>query len=139
MTKRNFSASWKRGFDAAQAASRLSNGPTSGTRMGAALYAGSNLLSVGFNDWTKTSPHSYYDNYCGSTHAEVSALLKRRHYDKSRNMILYVSRTITNPAQTEVWNGCSRPCAKCLEFSRINEIKRIRFFDENGSAIEIKP
>ena len=138
MTPRNLSKSWMRGFDAAQAASRLSNGPTSGTRMGAALYAGSNLLSVGFNDWTKTTTLCQHNTHNGNTHAEIMALLKRRHYDKSRNMILYVSRTITNSAQTEVWNGCSRPCAKCLEFSKNNKIKRIRFFDENGDAAEIK-
>ena len=102
--------------------------------MGAALYAGSNLLCVGHNVWDKTSPHSFYD----STHAEISTILKRRHYDKSKNMILYVSRTITNPEQSEVWHGCSRPCAKCLEFSKSNGIKRIRFFDEDGVAVEIK-
>jgi deoxycytidylate deaminase len=134
----NLSKSWKRGFDAASAASMHSNGPTVGMRLGAALYAGSNLLSVGFNIWDKTTPHSSFSKYNGNVHAEVMALIKRWHYDKSNNLILYVCRTTTNSIQTIFKYGCSRPCSSCLMIAREYGIKRIRFIDENGKPKEVK-
>jgi len=130
--------SWRRGFQAARAASLLSNGPTLGAKLGAALYAGSNLLSVGYNDWFKTTPHTRNATYNGNTHAEAMALIKRWHYDHSGNLILYVWRSTTDPQQTQTGNGCSRPCASCMNLIRLAGVRRIRFFDEQGVPNEIK-
>ena len=77
----NLPKSWKRGFDAARAASVHSNGPMPGQKLGAALYAGSTLLSTGFNQWNKTHPNSKFKNYHGNTHAEVMSIIRRWHYN----------------------------------------------------------
>lgn len=138
MDKNKLSKSWQRGFDAASAASLHSTGPAIGQKLGAALYAGSKLLAVGFNDWFRTSKHSQYNTYNGNVHAEVMCLIRRWHYEKSRNLILYVSRTITNPQQTIVKYGCSRPCAKCMNLVREYGVRRVRFFNESGIPTEIK-
>lgn len=130
--------SWQRGFDAARAASLLSNGTSPGYRLGAALYAGSNLLSVGFNDWDKSTPHSTTRKYQGNTHAEAMALVRRWHYGRGSNLILYVSRTTTDPQHVEFKNGCSRPCGSCMNLIRLAGVKRIRFYDEKGNPAEIK-
>ena len=130
--------SWKRGMDAAKAASLLSNGTSLGYRLGAALYAGSNLLSVGYNDWRKSHPHGKNGEFDGNTHAEAMCLVKRRHYDNPSNLILYVSRTATNPKRTEEWDACSRPCERCMKLIELAGVRRIRFYDEEGNPAEIK-
>ena len=130
----SLSGSWERGFAAARAASEYSNGPQKGYKLGSALYAGSILLSVGFNDWTKTSRHASHDTWIGNIHAEIMALIKRRHYDNPKNLILYVSRTTT----TSALNGCSRPCGNCLAAMDAAGVRRVRFYDEDGNPAEIK-
>ena len=132
------SGSLKRGMDAASAAALSSNGPQKGFRLGAALYAGSNLLAAGHNFWGKTTPISSFDSYNGNVHAEISTLVKRRYYDKSNNLILYVSRTTTNSRQTVEQYGCSRPCNRCMSAIKVAGVRRVRFFDENGEPAEIK-
>jgi len=138
MDKMKISKSWKRGFDTATAASMHSTGSAVGQKLGASLYAGSNLLAIGFNDWTRTSKHAQYDTYNGNVHAEVMCLVRRWHYEKSKNLILYVSRTTTNAQQTIVKYGCSRPCEKCMNLVREYGVRRVRFFDERGMPTEIK-
>ena len=132
------SASWNRGFQSARAASIHSTGIAIGQKLGASLYAGSNLLSVGFNDFGKTHRHSVCATYNGNVHAEVMCLIRRWHYEKSKNLILYVSRTITNPEQTIFQYGCSRPCPNCMTVIREYGVRRVRFFDEAGKPTEIK-
>lgn len=131
------SKGWKRGFEVAGAASLLSNAPTWGAKMGAALFSGSKLLSVGCNTYNKTSPFTN-DFKNGSTHAEISAMLRRRYYDKSSNLILYIYRTTTNARRTIEKNACSRPCHNCMREIISFGIRRIRFFDENGFPTELK-
>jgi len=121
------SKSWKRGFSVARAASLHSTGTTVGQKLGAALYSGSNLLSIGFNDWNKISKYAQHNTYYGNVHAEVSALIKRWHYEKSNNLILYVSRTITNSEKTIFDYGCSRPCIKCMRLIKEYGVRRVRF------------
>jgi deoxycytidylate deaminase len=129
---------WQRGFDAAEAASLYSNGPQKGYKLGAALYSSSTLLSIGFNDWYRTSPWSKHSNWQGNLHAEIMALIKRRHYEKSNNLILYISRTKTNSIKTINTPGCSRPCFNCMTAIKLAGIKKIRFFDEKENPVEIK-
>ena len=132
------SKSWSRGFEVARIASMHSTGTTFGQKLGAALYAGSNLLSIGFNDINKTHKFSVCKEYNGNTHAEVKCLIKRWHYEKSNNLILYVSRIITNSDHTIMNFGCSRPCAKCMKVIIAYGIKRVRFYNERGIPEEIK-
>ena len=127
-----------RGFSTARVASECSNGPTIGYRLGAALYSGSNLLSIGFNDWYRTGPWSVRGLYNGNLHAEIMALLKRRYYDNPGNLILYVSRTVTDKHHTVFNPGCSRPCDFCMKAIILAGVKKVRFFDENAKAMEIK-
>jgi deoxycytidylate deaminase len=135
---KNITGRWKIGFDVAYTASLHSTGSTNGQKLGAALFAGSNLLSIGFNDWNKTTPHSAHSTHNGNTHAEVMAIVKRWHYEKSKNLILYVCRTITNSEKTIVNYGCSRPCDKCMNLIKEYGIQRVRFFDKVGIPVEIK-
>lgn len=130
--------SWQRGLDTARAASEYSNGPTPGYHLGAALYSGSNLLSIGFNDWYRTGPWSVRSSYHGNLHAEIMALLKRRYYDNPGNLILYISRTVTDKYKTIFSPGCSRPCDPCMRAIKLAGVKKIRFYDESCKAIELK-
>jgi deoxycytidylate deaminase len=132
------SKSWNRGFNAAHAAALHSDGPTNGTRMGAALYAGSNLLSFGYNVWFKTNPNFSFGTHNSNTHAEAMCLVRRKHYDHSSNLILYVARTVTNTTQTKYANGFSKPCDRCMALIKLAGVRRVRYFDKNGEAVEIK-
>ena len=134
----DISGSWRRGFEAAKAASQYSNGPQKGYKLGSALYAGSVLLSVGFNDWSKTSRHATHNTWTGNIHAEIMSLIKRRHYDNPKNLILYVSRTTTNSRRTVDQTGCSRPCNNCMAAIRAAGVRRVRFYNEQGQPEEIK-
>jgi len=138
MTEIKLGNSLKRGFEVARAASLHSTGIAIGQKLGAALFAGSNLLSIGFNDFSKTHRHSVCEAYNGNLHAEIKCLVKRWHYEKSKNLILYVSRTITNPEQTILEYGCSRPCGNCMRVIVEFGVRRVRFFNENGIPEEIK-
>jgi deoxycytidylate deaminase len=133
----NLSKSWRRGFDAAAAISIYSTGQSHGLRLGAALYAGSNLLSLGFNDWNQTHPRSTKNEFAKNLHAEHAALLKRRHYDNARNLIMYVYRARINPDTDLIELACSRPCDNCMTLLESAKVRRIRFIDENGFANEI--
>lgn len=130
--------SWQRGFDAAIAASLHSTGPTIGMKLGAALYAGSKLLSIGFNDFTRTHTNYQFETYNGNIHAEAMTLIRRWHYEKPKNLILYIARITTNPEQTIVQCGCSRPCNICMKLIRNYGVRRIRFYDEFGIPCEEK-
>jgi deoxycytidylate deaminase len=134
----SLSGSWQRGFDAAKAASLLSNGPQVGYQLGAALYAGSNLLSVGHNIWGKTTPRSSSSTYNGNVHAEMMALVRRFHYDRPNNLILYISRTNMNSRKTAERPGCSRPCKHCMDLIKLSGVRRVRFYNEFGHPVEIK-
>jgi len=129
---------WSRGFEVARAASFHSNGITNGQKMGAALYAGSTLLSLGFNDYDRTSKHSQHSTYVGNLHAEIACLTRRWHYDKSNNLILYIARTVTDTKKTVLQYGVSRPCQSCMKAIQAFGVRRVRFFDENGIPTEVK-
>lgn len=79
--------SWVRGFETAKAASLHSNSSQVSKRMGASLYSGDRLLSIGYNLFYKTHP-AYKTLTEGkvihkNTHAEWMALLKRQHYNNT--------------------------------------------------------
>jgi deoxycytidylate deaminase len=120
---------WKRGFDAAKAASEYSDGIRTGRKMGAALFSGAKLISIGFNLYNKTHPES---GHLKKVHAEQSALLKRRHYDNSNNLTMYVWRS------TSLGPSCSKPCPMCESLMSLAGVGRVRYIDQNGNFKEMK-
>ena len=124
---------WIRGFEAAQAAAAHSDGKIIGSRMGAALYAGPNLLAVGFNIYTKTHPDGKRQNYDITIHAEQMALFRRRHYDNDSNLIMYVWRETVGGVA-----ALSKPCVNCQERLRVAGVRRVRYINERGEAAEMR-
>lgn len=124
-----------RGFDTAFAAALLSDAPRAGLRMGAALFAGSRLLSVGANLYGRSHPASVQsEEFTCSTHCEHVALLRRQHYDDSgTRLTLYVARRRSNGSV-----GNSRPCVNCLKLCRLAGVTRVWFY-EYGIRKELTP
>ena len=125
-------SSWKRGFDAANAARLYSNGERPGRKLGAALFSGSTLISIGFNTFTKTHPVVKFDKYYKNVHAEHAAIIKRQHYDNGNNLILYVYREDHSGKPV-----CSKPCSSCQSILRLANVKRVRYIDETGKHNEM--
>jgi deoxycytidylate deaminase len=115
----------------ALAASDMSDAPRIGLCMGAALYSGPRLLSLGYNRW-HTHPESDNSGYNVSLHAEHVALLRRRHYDRRGRLTMYVARQREDGSL-----GCSKPCANCVRLCKIAGVARIWFYDYNGKIEEM--
>ena len=126
----NLSATSK-GLSVALAASLLSNAPRPGLRIGAALFSGNRILSLGANRW-HTHPASDNQHFNRTLHAENVALLRRQHYDVIGNLTLYVARQRADGSM-----GCSKPCDNCLELARVAGVKRIRYFGDDGKPKEM--
>ena len=123
----------ERGMSVALAASLLSDAPRCGLRLGASLFHGSRLLSVGCNRW-HTHPASHNTKEFDRTlHAEAVALLRRAHYDVPRRLTLYVARK-----REDGTLGCSRPCANCMALARLAGVRRVYFYDAEGKIKEVK-
>ena len=123
-----------RGFDTAFAASELSDAPRPGLRMGAALFSGSRLLSVGANLYGRSHPQSAQsEDFTRSTHAEHVALLRRQHYDIRSKLTLYVARK-----RSDGTIGNSRPCKNCITLCNVLGVGRVWFY-EHGIRKEITP
>jgi deoxycytidylate deaminase len=130
-------ASLTRGFEAALVASSHSDGLQRRLRMGAAIYAGSRLLSIGFNQYLKTKPGNKFfkiesngvvKEFLKTIHAEQTALIKIRHRDYSNNklsMFIYRSDSNGNPAT-------SAPCPMCQETIRAYGISTVHFIAPGG-------
>jgi len=115
--------SWKRGFETAKAASLNSIAPRHARKVGAALFSGSVLLSLGHNSYNHGHPKASWN-----IHAEHRALLRRQHYDvNGRGLILYVYREVRSGAA-----ACSRPCRNCQILLREAGVRVVRFVNESG-------
>jgi deoxycytidylate deaminase len=122
----NMTKAWKRGFDAAKAASLYSNAKHS-RRVGASLFSNSTLLAVGFNTYAFTHPRSKWN-----MHAEMRAIIRRQYYN-DRKSVLYVYRE-----KADGTPACSKPCAFCSIMIREAGIKTVRFINDKGLPEEIK-
>jgi len=121
----------ERGMSIALAASLLSDAPRCGLRLGASLFHGSRLLSIGANRW-HTHPASHNTKEFDRTlHAEAVALLRRQHYSSPRRLTLFVARKHEDGSL-----GCSKPCANCMALARLAGVRRIWFYDQNGQSKE---
>lgn len=130
-------ASITRGFEAALVASNHSDGLQRRLRMGAAIYAGSRLLSIGFNQYQKTKPGNKFfkvgengviKEFLKTIHAEQTALIKIRHRDYSNNklsMYIYRADSNGNPAT-------SAPCPMCQEMISSYGINTVHFIAPGG-------
>jgi len=122
----------ERGMSVALAASLLSDAPRCGLRLGASLFHGSRLLSIGANRW-HTHPASHNTKEFNRTlHAEAVALLRRAHYDAPRRLTLYVARKHEDGTL-----GCSRPCANCMALARLAGVRRVFFYNHEGNPEEV--
>jgi deoxycytidylate deaminase len=122
----------ERGFSVAFATAQLSDAPRAGLKMGASLYAGSRLLSVGANRWHSHPASDNSGGFSRTLHAEAVALIRRQHFDKpSGRLTLYVARRLADGSI-----GDSRPCKNCLRLCREAGIARVRFY-EGGQRQEI--
>lgn len=122
----------ERGLSVALAASLLSDAPRTGLRLGAALYSGSRLLSVGANRWSTHPDSDNNDVFCRSLHAEHCALVRRQHYDVPSRMTLYVARRREDGSL-----GCSKPCQNCMALARLAGVRRIWFYNTEGKPEEV--
>jgi len=126
------SQSWKKGFEVAKAASKYAIAPREGLRIGAALYAKSALLSIGFNTYYVTHPASARNKlFDRNIHAEHRAIIKRQHYDNS-SMVMYVYRELANG----ILANCM-PCLTCQKLMAEAGVKRVRFINEGGQFEEL--
>lgn len=126
------SSSWARGFEAAKAASKYAIAPRIGLKVGAALYAKSTLLSIGFNSYDVTHPNSHRNRvYTCNIHAEHRAIIKRQHYVNG-NLIIYVWRE-----RFDGTPGNCKPCLTCQLILKEAGVKRARFIDEFGKPKEM--
>jgi deoxycytidylate deaminase len=119
--------SWDRGFQVAKAASEYGVAPRKSRKVGAAIYAGSKLLAIGFNHYHKTHPATEW-----GIHAEHAALIKRAYYP-AKNMVIYVYRELANGSV-----ACSRPCDNCIYLMRLAGVSTVRFADADGIFKEEK-
>jgi len=128
--------SWSKGFESAKAASLHSNASPVSKKMGASLYSGNRLLSIGYNVFYKTHPQ--YKTFKNgevihkNIHAEWMALLKRQHYTNT-NLIMYVYRE-----NSEGVPVCSKPCDMCREMMEVAGVSRVRYIDRKGKFVEEK-
>ena len=121
-----------RGFNSALAAAKLSDAPREGLKMGAALYSGSRLLSLGANLYGRSHPKSSNtEEFLRSTHCEQVAIIKRQHYDAASRLTLYVARR-----RSDGTVGDSKPCSNCLRLCKLAGISRVWFF-EGGERKEL--
>ena len=122
----------QRGFDAALAAAELSDAPRTARKMGAALFCGSRILSVGYNRW-QSHPSSDNAEFNRSLHAENVAVIRRQHYDRlSGFLALYVARRLADGSM-----GCSKPCQNCMALARLAGVRRIWFYNTEGKPEEV--
>lgn len=126
------SRSWLKGFEVAKAASRYASAPREGLKIGAALYAKSALLSIGFNTYNVTHPASArYEIFDRNIHAEHRAIIKRQHYDNC-TMVMYVYRELADGTIA----NC-RPCITCQRLMAEAGVKRVRYTDETAQYKEL--
>ncbi len=121
-----------RNFEIAKAARDLSDAPRAGLKMGAVLFSGSRLLSIGKNSYFKSNTNSTTPKFNRNTHAEVSALIKRRHHE-DQHLTMFIYRETANGKI-----GNSRPCTNCQLLMKDAGVTKVWFYDDNGQICSMK-
>lgn len=128
----------RRGFEAAEAAASYSDWPSKRTQMGSAIFMGSRLLSIGFNQFWKARPgNRFYKlrqdgvvvEYVKPFHAEQSALVKIRHreYPSRKKLIMFVYRM-----DSQNQPASSFPCQMCQTDITTSGISTVHFIAPGG-------
>lgn len=133
----------KRGFEAAKAASVCSDGYQVRDRMGTAIFAGSRLLAVGFNQFHKSRPGNKFikvvDNkiveFYRATHSEQAVLDRIKYSENYSNskLILYIYRETADGMPS-----ASAPCLMCQQVIKNSAVSIVRFFTMSGEYREWK-
>ena len=126
----------RRGFDTALAASEFSTAPRTARKMGAALFVGSRLLTIGANTYDRSHPDSENTReFVRSTHAEHITLIRRKHYDRvGGRLVLYVARKLADGTMAG-----SKPCENCIALARLAGVSKIYYYANNGEPKELTP
>jgi deoxycytidylate deaminase len=114
----------QRGLKAAQKAALCSTGYH---RVGAAVFKGKRMLSVGHNK-PKTHPDSTTVQY--GHHAEFACFIATYKYDLAGATIFVVRLTRGGRL------GISKPCKECWSWIRAMGIKKVVYLDRNGNPVE---
>jgi deoxycytidylate deaminase len=128
--------SWKLGFWQARNARMFCIAPHYSKKIGAALFNGNKLVSIGYNLFNKT--HTFYSgirnflDHDKCVHAEMTALVKRQYHDDS-NLILYIYRE-----HLDGTIACAKPCSICMTLIKLAGVKRIRYTDLKNKFVEEK-
>ena len=133
----------QRGFEAAKVASSYSDGYSTRDKMGAAIFAGSRLWSIGFNQYAKSRPDNKFiklvDNkvmeYYKAIHCEQNALTAIKYSPNYINskLIMYIYRE-----KADGTPGASAPCENCQTCLKHSDISIVRFFTMSGEYKEWK-
>jgi tRNA(Arg) A34 adenosine deaminase TadA len=108
-------------FKDARLASYLSDGKRPGKRLGAVLHKANKKLAFGCNSLTKS--HTLQNQSLKPyLHAEISVLLKRRHYEDLDTCSITVYRETSDGRP-----ALARPCLQCQKILRLFGIKKIYF------------
>ena len=92
-----------------------------GHRLGAVLHRGNRALSFGINSLVKTHPIQYHVTGKIYLHAEIAALIGRRHYDDLSSCSITVYREVKGlPA-------LAKPCAQCQIILAAAGIKKVYY------------
>lgn len=108
-------------FKDARLTSYLSDGKLPGRKLGAVLHRGRRKLAFGANSYSKT--HALQNNSLRPfLHAEISAVVKRRHYDDISKCELTVYRETAGgkPAM-------AKPCKQCQSILTAFGIKKVYY------------
>lgn len=108
-------------FKDARLVSYLSDADRPGLKVGAVIHKGNKKLAFGCNSYSKT--HTIQNENCKKyLHAEISALIKRRHYEDITSCSMTVYREVNNgtPALTI-------PCQYCQKILKKHGIKKVYY------------
>jgi deoxycytidylate deaminase len=139
-TKKDLPSSWITGFDAAKKEMLSSPENDKNTfNVGAALFSGNRIISVGHNVYEKTHPmyldvNEREEEFARNTHAELMALSRRKHYSNNKNLIMYVYREAKNKEP-----AISEPCPICKKMLKEFGVAKVRYVNEYGEFEEQKP
>lgn len=120
---------YRRGMQVARAASMLSNASRRARRVGAALFAGNRLLSIGYNTFGCTHPRA--QKYC-NVHAEQRCLLRRQYYENNGRLRIFVYRELASGQP-----ACSKPCLNCIGLLKEAGVHLALYMDAAGTFVEV--
>lgn len=116
-------------FKIARLSSYLSDAPYPGKRMGAVIHKKKQILAIGVNSFDKT--HTLQGNGLRPfLHAEVAAILKRRHYDDVEECSITVYREVHGKP------ALAKPCNQCQRIMKAAGIKKVFYSIEQEPFFE---